>query len=120
MSHPMRTPTNLAIPMQRDRQRDFARASGEDLLRAKVAQVLLTAGELPWRPEFGAGLDRLRHRRNDAVLEELARVAVRDAFARWLPSVQLVELRAVGEGDALRLHVRVREGASEARIEVAP
>ena len=115
-----RPPTNLATPFQRDRQRDFARASGEALLRAKVAQVLLTAGELPWRPEFGAGLDRLRHRRNDAVLQELARVAVVDALARWLPSVAVDEVRVTGEGERLRLHVRVREGTVEARFEVAP
>ena len=104
----------LLVPFQRDRQRDFASADGEALLRAKVVQVLATDGELPWRPEFGAGLDRLRHRRNDAVLTELVRVRVRDALARWLPSAELVELTVTPKENTLTVTVRVQDRATGA------
>jgi hypothetical protein len=75
---------NLLVPFRRDKKRDFASGTGEDLLRSKVQQVLLTqgatsrsSGELPWRTGFGAGLELLRHQRNDAALAELARVQIR-------------------------------------------
>ena len=68
-----------------------------------------SAGELPWRTSFGAGLALLRHQRNDAALKELARVYVRDALKRWVPGAQLVHLDVEQDGPTLRLHVRVRE-----------
>lgn len=106
----------LITPFQRDRQRDFASGTGPELLRSKVLQVILTrgatptsAGELPWRTNFGAGLDLLRHGRNDHALAELARVQIREALAKWLPEVEVVEVTAVRDGAALQLKVRFRE-----------
>lgn len=112
-----RAPQNLLAPFRRDRKRDFAAGAGAELLASKVRQVLLTegatphpTGELPWRTSFGAGLSRLRHQRNDTVLAELARVYVRDALARWLPGIQLVQVRVEQEAATLTLRVRVRKG----------
>ena len=116
----------LLTPFRRDKKRDFASGSGSELLRAKVLQALMTegagpraSGELPWRTSFGAGLHLLRHQRNDEVLSALARVYVRDALARWLPSAQLVALQ-VGRDEAtlvLRLRVRERQTGVEVSVE---
>jgi len=105
----------LLVPFRRDRKRDFASGTGADLLGTKVLQALMTAGatprssgELPWRTSFGAGLDLLRHQRNDVALAEFARVQVRDALKRWVPEAELVEVRVTREDATLVLRVRYR------------
>ncbi len=104
----------LTIPFQRA-SRDFATVEGEELLRAKIKQVLLTEGatarsegELPWRTALGSGLYLLRHQNNTAVLGELARVYVRDALRKWLPEVQVVSVSAAQQDNVLRLDVVIR------------
>ena len=107
---------NIVLPFRRDLKNDVASGVGRKLLISKVKQVLLTGGdtprsggELPWRTAFGAGLGLLRHQASGAVLEELARVYVRDAIARWLPRVELTQLEVSHDDNVLRLHLRVRE-----------
>lgn len=123
MSH---EPTNLLIPFRRDKKRDFAAGSGSELLASKVRQALLTegatarsSGELPWRTNFGAGLGLLRHRANDAVLRELARVYVRDALKRWVPGARLVGLDVQQDGPTLVLRVRVRVATGATTVDLA-
>ncbi len=106
-------------PFRRDKKRDFASGSGAAILRTKVTQVLMTdgttpqsSGELPWRTEFGAGLSLLRHQRNDATLQELARVYIRDALRRWLPGVELISLEVNSRENVLDLRVGVRESTT--------
>jgi len=118
--------SQLLIPFRRDKKRDFAVGSGEALLASKVRQALLTegatarsSGELPWRTSFGAALGLLRHQRNDAALKELARVYVRDALKRWVPSAQLVSLSVEQDGAALTLRVRVREREFVAAVDAS-
>jgi phage baseplate assembly protein W len=84
----------LLRPLRRDQKADFAAAGGEQLIRSAVGQILgtigssdATPGELPWRTEFGSLLHRLRHQKNDSVLQELARVHVVDALKRWEPRI---------------------------------
>lgn len=108
---------NLASPFRRD-ARDFATASGGDLLLAKAEQVLATeadspsgAGELPWRTAFGSLLHLLRHRPNDDVLGELGRVRARDALARWLPSTRVTQCVAIAEEDRITMRIGVEETA---------
>lgn len=115
----------LLAPFRRDKKRDFASGSGPELLRAKVLQALLTegagprsSGELPWRTSFGAGLHLLRHQRNDEVLAALARVYVRDALARWVPSAQLVALEVSRDEASLLLRLRVRERQTGVEVSV--
>lgn len=88
----------LTRPFQRD-ARDFAAAGGEQLVRSAVGQVLgtvgaseITVGELPWS-EFGSLLHRLRHQKNDVVLQELGRVYVVDALKRWEPRIKVRDVR---------------------------
>ncbi|ADO70303.1 GPW/gp25 family protein [Stigmatella aurantiaca] len=120
-----RAPQNLLVPFRRDRKRDFATGTGAELLASKVRQVLLTegatphsTGELPWRTSFGAGLSRLRHQSNNAVLAELARVYVRDALARWLPGVQLVQVRVEQDAATLTLRIHVRTHSTDVAVDV--
>ena len=111
-------PTSLALPVRFD-GRDFTSAAGDDLLRAQARHILLTElGELPWRTEFGAGLDLLRHRRLDTVLVELARVDARNAFGRWLANVDLTELEADADGQALSLWLTLVRRATGATTTV--
>lgn len=84
----------LLRPLRRDQKADFAAGGGEQLIRSAVGQILgtigsseVTLGELPWRTEFGSLLYRLRHQKNDSVLQELARVYVVDALKRWEPRI---------------------------------
>ena len=121
--------SGIITPPRMDRKRDLASGSGTELLASKVRQVLLTegttprsSGELPWRTNFGSGLGLLRHQRNDEALAELARVHVRDALRRWVPSAELVGVKVSQDGPSLTLRVRVREKAtkSETTVEVQP
>ena len=93
-------------PLRRDKKNDFATAGGEALVRSAVGQILgtmassdFTQGELPWRTEFGSLIHLLRHQKNDAVLQELARVHVADALKRWEPRVQLTSVQVSRERD---------------------
>jgi phage baseplate assembly protein W len=110
-------PTSIANPL-RFANGDFASTRGAALLAAQVRHVLLTEGEMPWRTSFAAGVDRLRHRRTDAVTLELARVRVRDALARWLPDVELRRVDTVAAGGVLTLRIEVRRGPAAATVSV--
>lgn len=104
-------------PFRRDGKSDFMADGGEAAIRSSVGQILGTmaggeegGGELFWRPEFGSRLHLLRHKRNDAVLQELARVYAVDALKKWEPRVQVksVEVtRETQEGENI-LAVRLR------------
>ncbi len=92
----------LLRPLRRDQKADFAAAGDEQLIQSAVGQILGTIGasndtpgELPWRTEFGSLLHRLRHQKNDGVLQELARVYVVDALKRWEPRIAVTAV-AVG------------------------
>jgi len=119
------TRVGLLTPFQRDKKRDFASGTGAELLRAKVTQALMTegvtprsSGELPWRTDFGAGLSLLRHQRNDAALQELARVYVRDALRRWVPSAEITSLNVTRRDNLLELRLRVRESGVEVDVDL--
>jgi len=113
---------NILNPFRRDRKRDFASGTGPELLRSKVLQAIMTrgvtarsSGELPWRTAFGAGLDLLRHQRNDAALSELARIYIRDTLKKWVPGVDLVNVKTVRDGATLQLKVRFRPSGRNSR-----
>ena len=116
---------NLSTPFRRD-ARDFARASGVDLLLNKAEQVLGTeadsprgSGELPWRTSFGSVLHLLRHRPNDAGLAELARVHARDALARWVPGARVTgcAVEQIEGAFVLRIGIEAALPASNAKPE---
>lgn len=93
----------LLHPFQRDGRSDLVADGGERLVRSAVAQILgtigaseLMPGELPWS-ELGSQLYRLRHQKNDHVLQELARVYVVDALKRWEPRVVVTAVQVTRE-----------------------
>lgn len=117
----------LLRPFRRDRKADFAAGSGEPLIRAAVGQILgtmaaseFTPGELPWRTEFGSGLHLLRHQKNDALLQELARIHVVDALKRWEPRIRVTSVQITRERDrgenvlAIRLRYSIAATGSAA------
>lgn len=96
----------LLHPFQRDRRSDFVSGTGEALIRSAVAQVLgtmaasgFTPGELPWNTSFGSHLHLLRHKKNDALLQELARIHVVDALKRWEPRIRVASVQITRERD---------------------
>jgi hypothetical protein len=114
---------NLIAPFRRDRKRDFASDDGAELLKSKVLQALMTrgttprsSGELPWRTNFGAGLELLRHQRNDDVLSELTAVYVKDTLKKWVPEVEVVETSTSRDNSSLKIKVRFisRENTGQA------
>jgi phage baseplate assembly protein W len=116
----------LLRPLRRDRKADFAADGGDALVRSAVGQILgtrasseISQGELPWRPEFGSLLYLLRHRKNDAVLPELARVYVVDALKRWEPRVIVQTVRVSREQQEGADVLSVRVGYSLIRRNVS-
>jgi len=94
----------LVRPFRRDARADFLAAGGEQAIRSAVGQILgtvgaseMTQGEIPWRTEFGSLLHRLRHQKNDSLLQELARVYVVDALKRWEPRIIVTDVRITRE-----------------------
>ncbi len=86
-------------PFQRG-ARDFVAGGGADAVKSAVGQILgtlgasaTTQGEIPWRTELGSILHLLRHQKNDAALQELARVYVTDALQRWEPRVRVTGVK---------------------------
>lgn len=98
---------------------DFAASEDVEHLKSLISNVLgtgsqsdYTDGELPWRTEFGSLLNHLRHKNNDALIVELARVHVSDALARWVPQVLFRDIDTTiqtgpnGESTVLRMKLR--------------
>lgn len=78
------------------RARDFNNGSGLSAILSNVGEVLGTAkGSLPWRPEFGSDLHRLRHMANTPTVRELARLYVDEALTRWEPRAQVVKVEVL-------------------------
>jgi uncharacterized protein len=89
----------LLSPFRRDRKGDFANGGGMAVVSSALRQILgvrganeRVQGELPWRTEFGSQLPLLRHRNNDEILEDFARVYVVDAIERWEPRVTITNI----------------------------
>jgi len=123
----------LVAPFRRDKKRDFAAAGGEELVRSSVMQVLgtvgasdFTQGEIPWRTEMGSLLSLLRHKKNDIILRELARVYVRDALRRWEPRIVVTGMdiqRLDPDGNKLSIRLRyqvIQHNVSGNRVLLGP
>lgn len=86
----------LVLPFQRDQKSDFANASGVEVLKSSVRQILGTRcsdgripGEIPWLQSFGSLLYKLRHQTVRPVVKYQARAYVVDALARWEPRIRV-------------------------------
>lgn len=109
----------LLTPFQRDQATDLANASDGRLLASKVRQVLATEpGELPWRTNFGAGLEALKHRSNDVVTSEIARVRANDALRRWIGDIAAVSVTTQRADTTLSLTIKYAAGQSTGEVTV--
>lgn len=103
----------LIRPFVRDAA-DFAKAGGFLQVRSSVGQILgtkaqseRTAGELPWRPDFGSKLYLIRHRKGP-IVEALARSFIREALDTWEPRVEIVEVTTEFDRETRVRNIRVR------------
>lgn len=103
----------ILTPFQRDQKNDFAVGSGVALVKASMRQILMTrcrsvsgGGEVPWRTGFGSRLYLLRHRKNNFVTQEMARVYVVGALRRWEPRVQITKVTLRSSGRELHIDIR--------------
>lgn len=108
----MATPTDillrgLAFPFTREAT-DFAVAESVDQVQQDIAMALTTPrGTLPWRPDFGSDLHRLRHSNSQAAAGIASNFVAR-CLERWVPYVRLQATSVSIEGGALRLNVVYR------------
>jgi phage baseplate assembly protein W len=114
----------LPITPLRRSGRDFVSAAGADLTADKVRQTLATEpGELPWRSSFGAGLEGLLHRRNDATTSDLARIRAQAALAKWVPDARVRSVGATRADTTLALSITYelsQGGSGTAEVEIEP
>lgn len=105
-------------PFRRTERADFNFGSGIPEVLSCIGQVLGTRlGSLPWRPDFGCDLERLRHRTSDPTVSDVARVMVDDAIRKWEPRAQLTSVAVVDSPDnAIFLRVTVRIGSKTLTI----
>lgn len=97
----------LAFPFVREAT-DFAVAESIDQVQQDIAMALTTPrGTLPWRPDFGSGLHRLRHSNSQAAAGIASNFVAR-CLERWVPYVRLAGTTVTIEGTALRLTITYR------------
>jgi len=98
---------------------DFASSEDVEHVKSIVGNVLgtrsqsdYTKGELPWRTDFGSLVHHLRHKNNNTLIVELARIHVVDALARWVPQVRFRDIDTTiadgPNGEPTVLHMLLR------------
>ena len=84
--------TGLAFPFHIDDRGQIAATSGDENIRSKILQVLLTApGERVNLPDFGCGLRDLLFDPNNEILAAACEFTITKALERWLGDEILVE-----------------------------
>lgn len=99
--------TGWGFPFTIDGRGRVAAARGDEQLRAKVLQVLLTApGERAQLPEFGCGLRELVFDPNNEILAAATEYTIGRALQHWLGDEIVVESVDVsGAEERLRVEV---------------
>jgi phage baseplate assembly protein W len=91
--------TGLGFPFRIDDLGRVGRLTGDDNVRAKILQVLLTApGERVNLPDFGCGLRDLVFDPNNQILAATTEFTVTKALQRWVGDEILVESVNVANG----------------------
>ncbi|HEX8353295.1 MAG TPA: GPW/gp25 family protein [Pyrinomonadaceae bacterium] len=99
--------SGLAFPFHIDERGRVAVASGDENIRSKILQVLLTApGERVNLPDFGCGLRDLLFDPNNEILAAVTEFTVTRALERWLGDEILVErVDVTSEGEQAQIEV---------------
>lgn len=75
----------FSFPMVPNEVGEINAIGGDDRIRSKILQVLLTApGERVHQPEFGCGLLNLVFEPNSSVLSAAVHFTIGQALSRWL------------------------------------
>jgi uncharacterized protein len=92
--------TGFAFPFQIGARGEVATLSGDAKIRAKIAQVVLTApGERVNLPEFGCGLRDLVFDPNNEILAATTEFAINRALQQWVGDDILVDQVNVSAAD---------------------
>lgn len=90
MNTPNQLGCGIACPFRFTSAQDFANAEGVDLVRSDLMELMgIEEGEVPWRPDLGTRLNRLRQRSNTQALGALARVSIDRAVSRFEPRIRV-------------------------------
>jgi len=92
----------LLRPFQRDQQAGFAK--GDDL-PGRMAAIVASNGEVPWKPELTCRVDKLRNQNQTPMRGGFAQVYVQDSFLKFEPTLRDVRVVDVRGADTLTLHV---------------
>ena len=115
--------TGPAFPFTIDNLGRVATQTGDESLRARIIQVLLTSpGERVNLPEFGCGLRELLFDPNNEILAATTEFSVNRMLVRWLGDEILVEQVGITHEDG-RLEVEVvyvrRDRLETGRVKIA-
>src|SRR5688572_16058400 len=92
----------LIAPLRRVGPADYLVASGVPLIRACLQMIIETRqGELPWNPDFGLSIDKLRNKPNTEDLAALVAADIEAAIRRWEPRVDLLKVTVKRTGETL-------------------
>jgi len=86
----------------------FHSYSDAELIKQNILQILLTRpGERVMLPEFGSYLKNLVFEPNDAVLEGLAKIYVKEALEKWEDRVEFTGLDFYAEEHYFRFGIHI-------------
>ena len=92
----------LITPLRRLGPADFSSGAGILLVRSCIRQIISTRrGELPWKPQFGTLVDRMRHKINNEALETAVASDLMEAITAWEPRVNQVSIAVKRSGNML-------------------
>jgi phage baseplate assembly protein W len=99
--------SGLAFPFHIDERGSVAVATGDENIRSKILQVLLTAlGERVNLPDFGCGLRDLLFDPNNEILAAVTEFTVTKSLGRWLGDEILVErVDVTSDGEQAQIEV---------------
>ena len=84
----------------------FHQLEDTDLIKDNILQILLTnPGERVRLPEFGSRLRELVFEPNDAILEGLAKIYIKEAIERWEDRIEFTGLDFVSDDHELKFGV---------------
>jgi phage baseplate assembly protein W len=94
--------TGVGFPLRIDDLGQVAWQTGDENIRVKIMEVLMTAlGERVHLPEFGCGLRDLIFDPNNEILAATTEFAINAALQRWLGDEILVEsVEVAGSADS--------------------
>jgi phage baseplate assembly protein W len=115
--------TSLGFPFQISALGQVAPLAGDDNIKAKIMQILLTTpGERVELPEFGCGLRDLVFDPNNDILAAATEFTINKALQRWMSNDIIVEaVDASSQDDVLTIEVTYlrRDQLERSKLKIA-